>query len=676
MARRIFTLLLACTAVLTQPGCGSSDPGRDARPDGGAPTRDAGTGGGGGDCRPNEERACYTGPAGTEGVGLCKAGTQRCAADGKGFGPCTGEMLPRPEDCRTPEDEDCDGHGGCGVFDLRADNNRNGTIDLTDPSEDLHEDSWDATHGAIFLPNLDDDQARCAKSGSDDALAQCNDAADEVVNGPDDLLDLARLKTVPWPTAPDDASATLTVDAKAADRVRLFKKSGQDFTVFDPSQAKLSADELRAGVEFAIEGKDVLRDAAQWDGYAEVTLTVSPGMGPDGKPLPDETDTVRLRQAPLVFRHHLDPVERLYAPGDAQDEDEFISSLKKALTAAGGPPLQQLNSGGDQWTQDYFEAAYVSMPAAEANGQHVIRINVRSANYGRNGMSGLRTAGRVVYTVLRGKDTGGLTQYDPSHPNQMDTLNSFGNLETVPPFGSGKDGFPLGRVIRGITDSWYPDKSFDQMVEAQGVQEPILAIDTSWLLVGHVDETLSFMKAPTPRGWIMLVSDAAMAVQMLKDQQSAGHGSTPLFTGESNSPTIDSVLGDQDIMSTTQEAATAVAKQLDVIKATTGIGDDEIVHVPFLYERTNGRDLAYQPGMVNGISINDTTFFSPDPHGPVVDGKDIFKDVVERALAAHGIKTYWVEDWDLLHAQAGEIHCGTNVTRVVPKGETWWTSSR
>ena len=60
-------------------------------------------------CEAGTTASCYSGPDGTEGVGLCAAGTQVCNADGTGFGACEGEVLPGVEDCATPEDEDCDG---------------------------------------------------------------------------------------------------------------------------------------------------------------------------------------------------------------------------------------------------------------------------------------------------------------------------------------------------------------------------------------------------------------------------------------------------------------------------------------------------------------------------------------------------------------------------------------
>ena len=60
-------------------------------------------------CVPNTTASCYSGPAGTEGVGICAAGSKTCDAMGTAWGPCAGEVLPEAEDCGQPEDEDCNG---------------------------------------------------------------------------------------------------------------------------------------------------------------------------------------------------------------------------------------------------------------------------------------------------------------------------------------------------------------------------------------------------------------------------------------------------------------------------------------------------------------------------------------------------------------------------------------
>lgn len=76
-------------------------------------------------CAPGATSPCYDGPPGTEGVGACKAGVATCLADGSGFGPCAGAVLPALENCDSPADDDCDGavneaEAGCGVVDCDA----------------------------------------------------------------------------------------------------------------------------------------------------------------------------------------------------------------------------------------------------------------------------------------------------------------------------------------------------------------------------------------------------------------------------------------------------------------------------------------------------------------------------------------------------------------------------
>jgi len=63
---------------------------------------------GGAICIPGSFVTCYTGPAGTMGVGTCKAGSSACNAGGTAFEGCTGQTLPVTEVCDA-KDNDCDG---------------------------------------------------------------------------------------------------------------------------------------------------------------------------------------------------------------------------------------------------------------------------------------------------------------------------------------------------------------------------------------------------------------------------------------------------------------------------------------------------------------------------------------------------------------------------------------
>lgn len=87
-----------------QPAVEACDTPADDDCDGDVNEPDAGC-----NCAPNTQAPCYSGPPGTDGVGPCHGGSQTCNAQGTGYGPCTGEVVPDAETCNTPADDDCDG---------------------------------------------------------------------------------------------------------------------------------------------------------------------------------------------------------------------------------------------------------------------------------------------------------------------------------------------------------------------------------------------------------------------------------------------------------------------------------------------------------------------------------------------------------------------------------------
>ena len=562
------------------------------------------------------------------------------------------------------DDEDA---GPANPIDLLADTNRSGRIEFEAASENAGEAEWNADHGAIFLANIDDDLKRCPQSTSDLELAGCNDAADEVLNGPDDLFDLAPLAIRAWPRAPDGASARLELGLPGAGFVRLFRRLENDVVKLEQSPSFDTAD-LRTGVGLAIEGKDILRDAANWDGLLEVTLIVESKTGELGR------DTLQLRLSPVMTYHQLLPVEVIHAtdlPGSA-DSAEFRSEIGRAMVEAGAPgPLHELVLD-DDWTQDFFEPAYMSMPAPGGN-QHVIWVYYRSANT-RDPAPLLRAAGQVVFNVFRGKNIAGVQEFDRARAPMDDTFDSMGNTETIPPYELSGVSYPLGRLFRGSVE--LADQSFRRMLEAQRIQPPVY-IPTDWLSVGHVDETITFVKADTPRGWAVLVSDPRLAHDMLQEQ---ANGSAKMFTGlyweqELAETSVSAVLADTEVMSASAEAVAEIDAQLELLKAETGITDAEIVRIPFLFGREPDGLRAYQPATVNGAYLSDRDFAAPKPHGPIMGGKDIFETQLERALSAIGLRVHFIETWDLYHTRGGEVHCGTNTTRKIPL-LNWWETGR
>ncbi|MEZ4226524.1 MAG: protein-arginine deiminase family protein [Polyangiaceae bacterium] len=581
------------------------------------------------------------------------------------------------------------------VVDLRVDVNRDGQISFDDPADDDGEDVWTPQAGAVFLPNIDDDAQACPKGGAisgitDDQLAQCRDSANEVVDGPEDEQDLARLAVRPWPQAPKSAIGRVWVDSAAVDQVRLFRRTPNGFQVVPVEQlddgtsswrAWLSAEELATGMELAIEGRDFVRSTTGWNGLVDVHLDVDTGEAGQGI----VSDVVQMRVAPLMLSHQLQPAEQVFATRVSWLDNqafhaEYDAAVNKAAVAGGIVD----NSQNDHWTQDWMEIGYTTVPAPGGE-QRRMDVFMRSTNVYRPGQpaNALRDAGREVYASYHGSNSAAYTPpFEIGHPQQMDSLNSYGNTETIPPHSHAGKSYPLGRILRGRIDAFYTDPLTDDFFKAQRVQPPVF-IDTSWLLVGHVDETLSFLKTDNDLGFIVLANDAALAKKMLEDLVAAGQGDTPMFAGKQwidfdtnkNVPaqaTVSEVLADTEVMAESKKAEVEVAAQLDAIRTEVGIQDTEIVPAPFLHMSSYGVSVAYQPGTVNGQVLSDKVFASPRPHGPKVNGVDPFEKQLEDALAPYGIEVVWVEDWDMLHRLSGEVHCGTNTKRAPLPGVFWW----
>lgn len=149
-------------------------------------------------CVPSETTKCYSGPASSQGIGACHAGTQACNADGLGYGPCIDEQTPAAETCFGGlTDEDCDGAineegGGCVCGDT--------FLSAGEECDDGNTDDLDActslctlaTCGDGFiqvangelcddgnLDSIDACNASCAPSGCGDGYLQPSESCDD-----------------------------------------------------------------------------------------------------------------------------------------------------------------------------------------------------------------------------------------------------------------------------------------------------------------------------------------------------------------------------------------------------------------------------------------------------------------------------------------------------------------
>ena len=588
------------------------------------------------------------------------------------------------------------------MADLRADVNRDGRVDVSGATDERGEDQASVRRGALFLSNVDDDQHRCkvvdgnGKPIPDADIVACWDGADTVVNGPQDEKDLARLRSVPLSSLPADAAGTAAVTGPGAARTHLFVKRATGWQLLRPTD-RLTGAELARGVELGIEATDIVRDAKVWDGRATVTLSVTAG----GR---TTTDAVTLRAAPVLTHHHLQPAQQIMASRLTREQAEalgdpmyapasatFIADLKKVA----GMPVFEFTDDGDLFPQDRFEAMYTSMPAAGGRPQ-AMRVLFLSH---QQKMSILE-----LYGKLRGPDVG-VVRLDPDdyEAGLGDTLDSMGNLETIPPYSyDGKD-YPAGRVIMGVgrkpaegpgpggalrataDDTIEPSPAVQTFLRSQNMQDPLL-LDTSWTFVEHVDEFIQFLPADTPRGWRVAVADPEAGMKLLRDARAAGHGGVELLSGgkaDGKFRTIDQYLNDKNhiLAKANALAATKIAANVAVIKRETGVRDSEIVHVPTLFGDAelvlgpgDNSDYVYPlyaeiPAAINGVVLGRDRYLSTKQWGPVINGKDIFAEAVSATYRAAGMNVAFIDGWHF-HRGAGEIHCGTNVLRDA--SQPWW----
>ena len=80
-------------------------------------------------------------------------------------------------------------------------------------------------------------------------------------------------------------------------------------------------------------------------------------------------------------------------------------------------------------------------------------------------------------------------------------IDWYGNLEVTPPF-TDRHGrrFPYGRMITGKQAELSMHRGVMKFIEAQAMQRPLIIVDVSWLMIGHVDEVVSFVPAKTRQG--------------------------------------------------------------------------------------------------------------------------------------------------------------------------------
>lgn len=593
---------------------------------------------------------------------------------------------------------------------ILADTNRDGRVDVTGKTDVEGKAAWTEERGALFLPNIVDTNRRCSQritSGTtENGLAECHDASDNILRNPKYL---APLRTVPINNLTSSATGTITASGKyAPEKVRVFHKDNGKWTYIDGNY-EFRGDALGTGLELGIDARDVRRPN-EWDGRVHVHFNVTD----NGE---TASDQVALRVAPILTHHHLQAPDQVFTvagrgrPAQAQ----FAAFIANYTAQAGVKKPVYMFDESDIWAQDYFEPGYTSIPGPE--GPVYLRVNIRSSQPGRS-------AGRRVFSELRSDSVGAVQHFAAGTPEAPPTIDSTGNLETIPPYSYNGKRYPAGRAVMGRHNNITP--TMMSFLKAQEAQHPIDDLDHDWLSVGHTDEYMQFLPANNSRGWIMTADDPALGLSLLKKARADGHGKVQAMSRKHEpydtdaclpANDIDGVLGLANFDNVNQHCADRIQHNIDIIKRETGITDEEIVRVPslFYYNNIEGFDcnryaarargaggrrtaqtkniieaaeagshlhsrqeqegakprmLALYPATINGVVYDDRRYMAPNPWGPVIGGRDILAEAVRAAYDKAGFQLTFMDDWFDHHVLNGETHCGSNVARDA--SQKWW----
>ena len=463
--------------------------------------------------------------------------------------------------------------------DIRADSNRDGIVDIVGDDDIKDKLKWSNDAGAIFLANIGDTGRRCSKlalSGSplsDESLAACNDASDDLQRSPEYM---ALLKTVPLANVTRDAWATIQISQEVSRKnVRIFRYE-QDEWIFTSNDYKFPAGQLREGLKLGIDARDTRRPGC-WDGRVEVQFNVQNG-------LEFSQDTVRLRVAPILTFHHLMSVSELLTTNGNESmtpyQTQFVSDLRNALDGQSIKiPLWLFNHSDDVWAQDFLEPGFTSFPGP--SGPITLQMMIRSSQ-------GSRIAGRQVFEYLR-KDGRGAVY---STGGTRDEIDSMGNLETIPPYEYNGSSFPAGRIIEGTHLGTYPSHPHVyHYMRAQEIQDPLI-LDTDWLAVGHVDEMVQFLPATnTLHGWALYIADPIVGIDILRKAKKDGHGDCKAFSRPNGtipgfkdvpSLTVGEILT-EELVADNERFAERLHGVEKTLKEATGIEDKDIHKVPVIF---------------------------------------------------------------------------------------------
>ncbi|XP_030632541.1 protein-arginine deiminase type-2 [Chanos chanos] len=558
---------------------------------------------------------------------------------------------------------------------LDVDADRDGVVEKNNPNKGSWK--WGPNgHGAILLVNCD----------SESTYRKARDCENEKISKVSDLRDMSKmvLRTNGPAKLPEGYKLNLHISQSDAEKARVFRAGtntkpesynlSKIFSVFvEEFPLVLSSEVLSEEVpylgggselEFFVEGLKF--PDKDFDGLITISLSLLEPVSEGFPETPIYTDKVMFRVAPWIMTPNtLKPVEVFVC--STSDNDQFLKGMRKLVQNSGYKlkVCHEYLNRGDRWMQDEIEFGYIDAP------HHRFPVVLDSPRDGE--------LQDFPYEVLLGPDFGHVTR--TAFNEEASSLDSFGNLEVSPPVTVNGKNYPMGRIIIGVafpTTTWSSARNMTKTVQdflwAQKVQEPI-ALYSDWLVVGHVDEFMTFVPAPDRKGFRLLLASPDAGYKLFKRLQNDGYGQAKLFEGLEEEPqiTVDDILANEALQAENSYVQNCIDWNRDVLKRELGLDDDDIIDLPILFKiEEDNRAVAYYPDMVNMIVLGKNLGI-PKPFGPRVNGHCALEMEMCSLMEALDLNCTFIDDFASYHKLLGEVHCGSNVLRE-PFSFRWWNS--
>uniref|UniRef100_A0AAQ4NVF2 protein-arginine deiminase n=1 Tax=Gasterosteus aculeatus aculeatus TaxID=481459 RepID=A0AAQ4NVF2_GASAC len=558
---------------------------------------------------------------------------------------------------------------------LDVDADRDGVVE----KNNANKGSWTwgpKGHGAILLVNCDSERLFKKKLDSEqNYVSRVSDLKD---------MSLMVLRTRGPAKLPEGYKLAMHISQGDAESVRVFRSS-LDSTKKNTGRQNLfykyfvndyplvlSREVLSQEVPYLGEAAEArfyvegLRFSdLDFNGLISIHLSLLEPISSGFPETPIFTDTVVFRVAPWIMTPNtLKPVEVFVC--STSDNYQFLKTMK-GLVAKCGYKLKichEYLNRGDRWMQDELEFGYIDSPHQRFP---VVLDSPRDGELNE-----------FPYDELLGPDFGYVTRV--ADRKDVSSLDSFGNLEVSPPVTVNGKHYPLGRIIIGVafptaTKGRNMTKVVQDFLWAQKVQKPI-ALFSDWLLVGHVDEFMTFVPAPDRKGFRLLLASPDAGYKLFRGLQSDGHGQAKLFEGlkDEEAVTVDEILKDEVLQAENNYVQSCIDWNRDVLKRELGLDEEDIIDLPILFKlqrhECEYRAAAYYPDMVNMIVLGKELGI-PKPFGPRVNGRCALEAEMLSLMGRLGLTCTFVDDFASYHKLLGEVHCGSNVRREAFDFK-WW----